>query len=236
MFSVTRGWFITEHGAPAVSPEAELKAFQWHPNGALVKPLLQLQSPITSCSTTTYKRSSCLFLEMHLLPSDRSQTTIIIAWKCWWYMAVNCMWMFSIKLKLLSTQVISIVEQLVHMKQHRLFCNIINALWQPPWSRWLQSSLTTLDCQAVSLPEQSNSDIILSTHFPALGNVSDRVEMTCCHIRAKVGYIDIFILVSTWLDGDKTTLIWSGSILPQKVWVKKLLLFCSIWWTCDVEH
>ncbi len=112
--------------------------------GSTCEAAFAAQSPVTSCSTTTYKRSSCLFLEVHLLPSDRAQTSIIIAWEYWRYMAVNCMWMFNIKLKLLSTQAISIAEQLAHMKQHWLFCNIINALWQPPRSRWLLSSLTTL--------------------------------------------------------------------------------------------
>lgn len=104
-------------------------------------------------------------------------------------MAVNCMWIFSIKFKLLSTQVITIVEQLMLMKQHWLFCNIINALWQTTWSRRLWSPRNALTvrlsvCQSRAAP----SDIIVSIHITALGDVSDRIEMACCHIRLQFGH------------------------------------------------
>lgn len=119
-----------------------VKSFSMISKGSTCEAIFTAQSPVTSCSTKTYKRSSYLFLEVHLLPSDRTQASIIIAWKCWWNMAANCMWASSSKL--LSTQAISIVEQPAHMKRHWLFCNIIDAVWQPLWSRGLQSRLSTL--------------------------------------------------------------------------------------------
>lgn len=62
-------------------------------------------------------------------------------YKVIWGLEMDSVWMASIKMNLQSAP--------VEFLQHRLFRNIINALWQPPWSRWLRSSLTSLSgCQS----------------------------------------------------------------------------------------
>lgn len=161
----------------------------------------QLPDPVC-CQATTYK-------PVLLLNGSADDT-------------VNRMWMFSIKLKLLSTQAIS---------KTCTWNNIDYSLTLSMHfgSRWLRSSLTTIRlsvCQSRATP----SDIIVSIHMTALGKVSDRIEMACCHIRAKMGFKDGFIFGfhMTWWWQDDIYLIWT---LAAKACLKKLL-FCSMW--CDI--
>lgn len=95
---------------------------------------------LTSRVTATFKKD--LLLKVCLLPGDKTQSVFfiiapesadeqvqVLSWNCWALAA----------------------EQLM---KHRLFCNISDALWQPPWSRRLRASLTT---PTVRLPERSNA-------------------------------------------------------------------------------
>lgn len=112
-----------------------------------------------------------------------------------WYMSENSMQIFSMQLKLVSsTQVISIVEQVVHMK-HWLFCNIINACWQSSWSRWLWSALTARIEQS---PEIELS-ICITAH---------RNERLCRHLRDRTDcYIFIFNLHKMRCVSDEDILV-----------------------------
>lgn len=149
-FSLTKGWFITEHGAPADTPDAELKASQWHPKGALVKPLLQLKAPQQAAVQQLLKTSLCL--KVHLLPWDKIQTSIIIIIiactdDTWQWIARECSaviwscWALKWFPKLSNLCTRSDIDYSVTSSMHF-------------GGRWLWSSLTTL---TVSLPERSST-------------------------------------------------------------------------------
>lgn len=97
----------------------------------------------------------------------------------------SCEWIaceYFMSLNLMNPQVISKTECPTHMKQYWLFCDIINAIWQQIRAIFRHKS----DCKSKQ-SRAAQSDIIPSPGSTTFGNISDGIEMACCHIRAKIG-------------------------------------------------
>lgn len=165
-----------------------VKSFSMTSKGSTCEASFTAQSATTSCSSATYKRSRCLCLKVHLLPWDKIQTSVIII-ACtddtWQWIACECSaliwscWALKWFPKLSNLCTWNDIDYSVTLSMHF-------------GSRWLWSSLTTL---SVSLPERSSTKWYNTehTHITALGHISDRIEMACCHIRARMGFTDVFM-------------------------------------------